>query len=77
MLAPAHATRVTLDEGGRIRSADGYGGIGPTPGIVRARCQAGPTVFLVQVCEREMIADLRTLSPAASRPRPPTAAAVH
>jgi hypothetical protein len=68
---------MTLGEGERIRSADGYGGLGPNLGIFRARCQAGPTVFLAQAREREVTADLRTLLPVTSRPRPPASAAAH
>ncbi|MFJ9822314.1 hypothetical protein ACIRU3_45280 [Streptomyces sp. NPDC101151] len=56
-------TRMTLDEGDRVRSAVGYGGIGPNLGVFRARCQAGETVFLVQANDGGMSADLRTLFP--------------
>ncbi|NUP19002.1 MAG: hypothetical protein HOZ81_23510 [Streptomyces sp.] len=53
----------TLNEGDEVRSAVGYGGLGPNLGVFRVRCQAGETVFLVQADEREMRADLRTLFP--------------
>ncbi|MFI1768572.1 hypothetical protein ACH41H_41925 [Streptomyces sp. NPDC020800] len=56
-------TRMTLNEGDRVRSAAGYGGLGPNLGVFRARCQAGATVFLVQANEAGMSADLRTLFP--------------
>jgi hypothetical protein len=56
-------TRMTLHEGDRVHSAAGYGGLGPNLGVFRARCQAGPTVFLVQANEAEMSADVRTLFP--------------
>ncbi|MFC7304216.1 hypothetical protein ACFQVC_08330 [Streptomyces monticola] len=56
-------TRMTLDEGERVRSAAGYGGLGPNRGVFRARCQAGDTVFLVQTTNGETSAQLRTLFP--------------
>ncbi|GGW55727.1 hypothetical protein GCM10010503_36020 [Streptomyces lucensis JCM 4490] len=56
-------TRMTLHEGDRVRSAAGYGGLGPNLGIFRTRCQAGETVFLVQVNDAGLSADLRTLFP--------------
>lgn len=56
-------TRMTLKEGDRVRSAAGYGGLGPNLGVFRARCQAGATVFLVQANEGGTSADLRTLFP--------------
>ncbi|MFJ5973387.1 hypothetical protein [Streptomyces sp. NPDC093060] len=56
-------TRITLDEGDRVRSAAGYGGLGPNLGVFRAPCQAGATVFLVQTNKRGAGADLRTLFP--------------
>jgi hypothetical protein len=54
---------MTLDEGDRVRSAAGYGGLGPNLGVFRARCQTGATVFLVQANEGGMGTDLRTLFP--------------
>lgn len=56
-------TRMTLDEGERVRAAAGYGGLGPDLGVFRARCQAGETVFLVQTNESGAGADLRALFP--------------
>ncbi|MFE6286599.1 hypothetical protein [Streptomyces sp. NPDC057877] len=56
-------TRTALHEGDRVRSTAGYGGLGPNLGILQARCQAGPTVFLVQADDSGMSADLRTLFP--------------
>ncbi|MBY8846859.1 hypothetical protein [Streptomyces sp. SP2-10] len=56
-------TRMALYEGDRVRSAVGYGGLGPNLGVFRTRCQAGETVFLVRINEGEMSADLRTLFP--------------
>ncbi|MFG2744064.1 hypothetical protein ACGFY0_28910 [Streptomyces chartreusis] len=56
-------TGMTLDTGDRVSSTVGYGGLGPNLGVFRARCQAGPTVFLVQANDGEMSADLRTLFP--------------
>lgn len=54
-------TRMALNEGERVRSTAGYGGLGPNLGILRVRCQAGATVFLVQANRSGMSADLRTL----------------
>ncbi|CAL9671740.1 hypothetical protein SUDANB105_07555 [Streptomyces sp. enrichment culture] len=56
-------TRMTLNEGDRVHSDFGFGGLGPNLGVFQARCQAGPTVFLVQSNESGMSADLRTLFP--------------
>lgn len=56
-------TKMTLNEGDRVSSAVGYGGLGPNLGVFRARCQAGATVFLVQANDGGMSADLRTLFP--------------
>ncbi|MFC5215117.1 hypothetical protein [Streptomyces coerulescens] len=56
-------TGMTLNEGDRVRSAVGYGGLGPNLGAFGARCQAGATVFLVQANDGDMSADLRTLFP--------------
>jgi hypothetical protein len=56
-------TRMTLKEGNRVRSAAGYGGLGPNLGVFHARCQAGSTVFLVQANESGKAADVRTLFP--------------
>lgn len=55
--------RMALDEGDRVLSGSGYGGIGPNLGVFRARCQAGATVFLVQADGGMTSADLRTLFP--------------
>ncbi|MFE7273147.1 hypothetical protein [Streptomyces sp. NPDC057623] len=55
--------RMTLDDGDRVSSAVGYGGLGPNLGVFRARCQAGATVFLVQANDAGMSADVRTLFP--------------
>lgn len=56
-------TRMALYEGDRVRSAAGYGGLGPNLGVFKARCQTGETVFLVQVNEGGTSADVRTLFP--------------
>lgn len=56
-------TRMALHEGDRVRAAVGFGGIGPNLGVFQARCQAGETVFVVQVNESGASADLRTLFP--------------
>ncbi|MFF6980896.1 hypothetical protein ACFZAV_25060 [Streptomyces sp. NPDC008343] len=58
-------TRMTLDEGDRVRSAAGVGdcGLGPDLGVSRARRQSGAMVILVQVNEGGMGAGLRTLFP--------------
>jgi hypothetical protein len=56
-------TNMSLNEGDRVRSDAGYGGLGPNLGVFLARCQAGATVFLVQVNEGGRSADLRTLFP--------------
>lgn len=56
-------TRMALKEGNRVRSAAGYGGLGPNLGVFHARCQAGATVFLVQANESGKAADVRTLFP--------------
>lgn len=56
-------TSMALEEGERVRSAGGYGGLGPNLGVFRARCPAGDTVFLVRINERVGGADLRTLFP--------------
>ncbi|MFF4041282.1 hypothetical protein [Streptomyces sp. NPDC001816] len=55
--------RMALYEGDRVRSAAGYGGLGPNLGVFRARCQAGETVFVVQANEGGVSADVRTLFP--------------
>jgi hypothetical protein len=55
--------RMALDEGDRVSSDAGLGGIGPNLGVFRARCQTGTTVFLVQVNDSGMSADVRTLFP--------------
>lgn len=56
-------TRMALDEGDRVRSAVGYGGLGPNLGVFRTRCQTGETVFLVQDNDGGAGADVRTLFP--------------
>ncbi|MET9964604.1 hypothetical protein ABZZ80_01405 [Streptomyces sp. NPDC006356] len=56
-------TGMALNEGDRVSSTVGYGGLGPNLGVFQARCQAGPTVFLVQANDGGMSADLRTLFP--------------
>lgn len=56
-------TRTALDEGDPLRSADGFGGIGPDRGIFQTRCASGRTVFLVQFNKRDERADMRTLFP--------------
>jgi hypothetical protein len=54
-------TRMTLYRGDPVRSAAGSGGLGPDLGALRARCQAGETVFLVQNNGRGAEADVRSL----------------
>ncbi|MER6281846.1 MULTISPECIES: hypothetical protein [Streptomyces] len=54
---------MALHEGDRVRSAVGYGGLGTNLGIFRTRCQAGETVFLVQINKGGTSADLRILFP--------------
>ncbi|MGW7274642.1 hypothetical protein ACWGH5_29500 [Streptomyces sp. NPDC054864] len=56
-------TRMALDEGDRVRSAAGYGGLGLNLGVFRTRCQTGETVFLVQANEGGAGAAVRTLFP--------------
>ncbi|MDH6225246.1 hypothetical protein [Streptomyces sp. MJP52] len=56
-------TRMALNEGDRVRSSVGYGGLGPNLGVFQARCQAGDTVFVVQAHGDGAGADLRTLFP--------------
>ncbi|PNG19596.1 hypothetical protein [Streptomyces cahuitamycinicus] len=55
--------RMALKEGDQVRSAAGYGGLGPNLGVFQARCQTGATVFLVQANESGKAADVRTLFP--------------
>jgi hypothetical protein len=54
-------TRMTPYRGDPVRSAAGSGGLGPDLGALRARCQAGEKVCLVQNNGRGAEADVRSL----------------